>query len=472
MSAEFTNDRNDSNSPTEFSEVHDSLSRPAGREEEGVVTAGDPFEDLGDPVGDSGANVHDKIRELQEQAKAVADRDYWVNRERYQRAARQVVDDEYEQENAKALLKEMRAAIPDDVLKWEAEDEPHNPLMMWTPSAELIGVDTHDPGFVEETLALVEIGGNLLAIANYKVGKTTLLKQMAASLVKGDPDTKWLGAFSPARTFTVLYMDFELISRQNRRWRMAIAEEFKLSTGDRMRWIPAMLRGTSAPSPATEAGRRALVAAWLEQDIDVVFMEPATAWLEGDGNRGEVVKEWTVGVDTAKRMYDSARFEREWRDGEEPLPLTVIISLHTPKSVKPGSETAVGSGRWMGWADEWIVLTKNDSGQRFVSTGGRCIHLDESPLDPAASKWNAALDLGEIGRSRAKARKEDTELAKRLAHNSHVEKVKKAMASGMTWANTTELTAWLKIHKSEALEVRRELIDEGIAAARNGVYPA
>lgn len=318
--------------------------------------------------------------------------------------ARRYVEKRKEAKDARRLERAVFRSRPveRDEAEWVEADDPEDalaPLFTWVGPdlPEHIGPDC-DP---EEDM-LCAVGSNLLVIANYKVGKTTQVFGMCYRLA-GAP-TPWLGVFATPQPLTVAYFDFELLASQHKRWRRRASDALGVRHDEdvqsRFRSLP--LRSASAPNPATKAGRKALVRVWLAYQPDVAVLEPATAWVEGDGNSAEVVIAWTRGLDLAKGKYDRARM-RAWQEagavGEPPPPLTCVISLHTPKSVKPGEETAIGSGRWMGWADEFIVLGKTEAGARSFSSGGRFIKVPETML-VGDNRWSQELDTDNLGRGR------------------------------------------------------------------------
>ncbi len=285
-----------------------------------------------------------------------------------------------------------------DEAEWVEADDPEDaltPLFTWVGPdlPEHIGPD-HDP---EEDI-LCAVGSNLLVIANYKVGKTTQVFGMCYRLA-GAP-TPWLGVFAAPKPLTVAYFDFELLASQHKRGVAAPPMPGRAEDRDvqsRFRSLP--LRSASAPNPATKAGRKALAQCWPTSRTSPA--EPATAGSRVTATARKRHRR-TRGLDLAKGKYDRARM-RAWEEagavGEPPPPLTCVISLHTPKSVKPGEETAIGSGRWMGWADEFIVLGKTEAGARSFSSGGRFIKVPETML-VGENRWAQELDTDNLGRGR------------------------------------------------------------------------
>ena len=221
-----------------------------------------------------------------------------------------------------------------------------------------------DAGTIDEILArpaepeqrvsgLIPWDASTLVVAQRKAGKTTLLGNLAHSLITGDP---FLGRFDVQPvTGRVAFLNYEVSAHTAARWfrDMGIpSDRFELVN----------LRG--ARNPLGHAGDRAVLAAHLRAlNVETVITDPlANAFTGEDQQSNDAIGAF---------LRDLDRFVREEVGARDN-----IIAAHAGWGENVRSR---GASAMEDWPDSIVYLTKdNEHGDRYLKAFGRDIDVDEA----------------------------------------------------------------------------------------------
>lgn len=255
------------------------------------------------------------------------------------------------------------------------------------PSSGLLSDDLEDesapPAFRIESL--LREGQNLLIVAQYKVGKTTLTMHLLKSYCDG---VEFLDHFTVKQPEgAVAVWNYELTPQQWRSW----ARQADITHTDRAAVLH--LRGYHVDL-MTKIGQDFAVD-WLEsRGAEVWIIDTYGAAYCGEENSNSDARDFLRAVENVARRAGV---------GE------VIFTIHRgAERQREGEERARGATRVHDWADVAWTYTKNASGARFLSAVGRDVSHPEFSLsyDPEAK----ALSFGDL-----KSRKADR--AESIAHD-------------------------------------------------------
>lgn len=195
---------------------------------------------------------------------------------------------------------------------------------------------------------------SLLVIAQRKAGKTTLMLNIARSLITGE---KFLGQFPTIPvTGRVAFMNYEVNAAQIARW----ADETGI---DPDRLYVVNLRGRRNPLSVPD-DRAELVRRMRAHNVESVIVDPfGRAYTGSSQNDAGEVTEFLVDLDGFVRSEVGAR--------------DLVLAVHAGWD----GERARGSSALEDWGDSFVNLTVNEQDQRFFRAKGRDVELDEDLLE-------------------------------------------------------------------------------------------
>jgi len=215
--------------------------------------------------------------------------------------------------------------------------------------------------FVED---LLMTGQNALLIAQYKVGKTTLLGNLAKAAVDG---TKFLDKkVSLPKGRTVAYMNLEVGEGQFVEW----LRDMDIEHPERMHVLHLRGDGLPLPDPTVEDF---YVEYLRERNVSLWIVDPLAAAFEGENNSNSEMGMWVKSLDRIKKRAGVSE---------------MVMAAHTGNS-EEASTRAVGASRQMGWADVFWVYRHGaglTSGRNSRSTSTR-------PRARCTSIWREELGL-------------------------------------------------------------------------------
>lgn len=235
-------------------------------------------------------------------------------------------------------------------------------------AAEKIGpAPPFDAGLLDDILArpaeppyriheLLPADGGMLVVAQRKTGKTTLMLNLARSLITSEP---FLGTFStiPARG-RVAVLNYEVSGGQLARWADQVAVP-----ADRL--LLVNLRGRR--DPLSHAEDRARLAELLRaRQVESLIVDPfGRAYTGASQNDPGEVGAWLVDLDTFTRAEVGAR--------------DLILTAHAGWN----GERTRGSSALEDWADSILTMTTgtgDDDKSRYLRAIGRDVSVDEDRL--------------------------------------------------------------------------------------------
>lgn len=202
---------------------------------------------------------------------------------------------------------------------------------------------------------LLPTDGNATVCAPMKIGKTTLIGNLARSFADGIP---FLGKFAAAGPASIAIWDYEMNPDQLRAWLRAhgIRNTHNVSI------LP--LRGVG-PCFASEEFR-AWAVQWLkDRRISTWVLDPAHRAAAGYPERkdpNDQVMDFTSDIDRVKHLSGVRN---------------VIMPIHTGLN----GEHARGAARWGDWPDAIWTYKNSEDGTRILGARGRDVSLDEMPLN-------------------------------------------------------------------------------------------
>lgn len=194
----------------------------------------------------------------------------------------------------------------------------------------------------------------LLLVAQHKVGKTTLVLNMADSLITGDP---FLGVYEVRPLDgNVAILNYEVSAHMLAGWAndLGVAED---------RLLLVNLRGRRNPL-RYPADRQALAALLRAHDVEALITDPfGRAYTGQSQNDPAEVGAWLADLDQFGRSEAGVR--------------DMMLTVHTGWN----GERTRGSSALNDWADSIVTLVKDpDTGQRFIHADGRDIDIPEQEL--------------------------------------------------------------------------------------------
>lgn len=281
---------------------------------------------------------------------------------------------------------------------------------------DLANVGEPDPWRIKH---LMRAGSNLIIVAGYKAGKTTLCGNLIRSLAD---DVPFLGRYDVVvPDGRVAVWNYEVARDQ---WLQWVAD---MDIVNKRKIVPYHLRGSHMPLIIPEVLNK--LVDWLKaHEIETLIMDPFARAFSGcgDENKNSDVSEFLNAVDELK---DKAGV----RD--------LIMPVHTGRSVD-GSDRARGATRINDWADAQWLVTKED-GERYLSAAGRDIDVPEQQLhydpvtrlmrlegwDRATVRLNRAKDavLAALGAGSGLSRSELTRVASAGSEREAVERAINAL---------------------------------------------
>lgn len=228
---------------------------------------------------------------------------------------------------------------------------------------------------------LMSEGHNLTITAKFKVGKTKLVENAIAALVTGLP---FLDSFAITQPRRVVLVNYELTPADQRARLRALG----LDAADLERLTIVNLRGRRLVL-TSPAGRNHLVSLMAAAGAQVLVLDTWGAALSHCGlneNENTDAAHFTNAIDEIKQLADCP---------------SALITSHTGRARhEEGEEHGRGATRLDDWADVRMVLTKDDTGARFVYSEGRATDLPESRLRFDESTGHLSLLQGDVGFSR------------------------------------------------------------------------
>lgn len=229
---------------------------------------------------------------------------------------------------------------------------------------------------------LMAEGHNATVVARWKVGKSTLVDNMAAAGVRGG---FFLDRFKVPAPMRVVLFNYELEPEDMADRLVSLA----LDAEERERLEVINLRGRRLPL-TTPVGRER-VARWLgDHGAQVMIVDPfgaayAAAGGESENDNAEV-RRFLIGLDEIKRLSGCR---------------TLVMPVHTGRGEAiEGDEQGRGATVLEDWPDVRMVLTKDAEERRFLRTEGRAWNLRESPLDYEEELRHLSLAEGKVGMGR------------------------------------------------------------------------
>jgi hypothetical protein len=205
-------------------------------------------------------------------------------------------------------------------------------------------------------------GGNVVLIAQYKVGKTTFTLNLQRSL---SDDELFLDEFDVKPLFgTVAFFNYELTAVMRRQW----MQEMNFKHPERL--VPPLdLRGRKAPFWESEYRKRL---------IDYLYAKAAEWWSIDTAQRAGsgLITDWNSNdqVDEFCGLLDEIKAEAE-------IP-NLVLTHHQGRQVfGKDEERARGAARLEDWGDSLWYLSRNESGRRSLRASGRDVDVEAIDLD-------------------------------------------------------------------------------------------
>ncbi|MCM3503025.1 AAA family ATPase [Microbacterium sp. P26] len=204
-------------------------------------------------------------------------------------------------------------------------------------------------------------GANVVVNAQAKSGKTSLILNVAHSLLSGDPLFGHFSVEPIPQGRSVAWWNAELFDRQARAW----LRDFDMPRAEA--FFPEHLRGYAVPFDVAEVESWAV--SWLrERNVSVWLLDPMSALYTGDENSNTEMSAWLAAVDRIKR-----------RAGVD----TVFLVHHVAESAPEESDDpnagrllkGRGASRLTGWADVLWSYSGRFSEPRYLAALGRDVDM-------------------------------------------------------------------------------------------------
>lgn len=231
-------------------------------------------------------------------------------------------------------------------------------------------------------------GHNATVVARWKVGKSTLVDNVAAAVVAGD---NWLGRFPVPRPMRVALLNYELVEEDMDARLRALGLDAEATE----RLLVLNLRGKRLPLTVA-LGRRWLASRLADHGAELVVLDPFGAAYRSAGGESEndnaEVRGFLLALDEIKAEAGCK---------------TLVMPVHTGRAeAVEGDEQGRGATVLEDWPDVRMILTKDREEIRYLRTEGRAPwQLHESRLSFDLGSRRLTLDAGDVGVSRREARK-------------------------------------------------------------------
>lgn len=228
--------------------------------------------------------------------------------------------------------------------------------------------------------------GSTLLVAQRKVGKTTLVLNLARALLTGEPFLGSHGVRSLQPDARVAMLNYEVSGAQLARW----ARDAGVPS-DRLYLVN--LRGQRNPLSHPD-DRQRLAEVLRDQQVESLIVDPfGRAYSGASQNDAGEVYGWLVKLDEFARAEVGAR--------------DLVLTTHAGWD----GERSRGSSALEDWADGIITMTRvTDTNTRFIRATGRDVELDEDRLDFDPETRTLTL-AGVGGRKAAAAAQRHVDLA-------------------------------------------------------------
>ncbi len=245
-------------------------------------------------------------------------------------------------------------------------------VLFHTNTAETKNKPMPDTKWVFEDMA--GVGENILIVAKYKTGKTSLLVNIIKSLADGNQLFGKFNVSPEVAGMNFFYWNLEMTERMYQDYiiPLNIQNDFKGPS--------VHLRGHMLPFMKSPSVFNDIVSILREYRTDVWIIDTwriLCGWNGIDPTDNAAVEELIQYVDAIKH---------------EAGVQTLFVSSHTPKYTIPGEEaSALGAQGLMGWADSYWVLSRDDKDKniRYLSSEGR----HDFALDSTRIYYNPATHL-------------------------------------------------------------------------------
>lgn len=254
-----------------------------------------------------------------------------VDQQRLRSEARRIIA--AEEADAQFRAPPFRASLTEDLLA-QPEDQP------------------------ETIVGLHRKGANALLAAQFKVGKTTMIANVARSLADGEP---FLGMFDVKFDGRIVILNYELNEGQMTEWLGLVG----IRDTDRITVLN--LRGLRLPL-ISEQFQDWMVETLIEYEVKAIILDPFARAFAGCGNENDngEVSVFTDALDEIKQRAN--------------VPDLFLTHHFGRKEHEQGQEHGRGATRLDDWADSRWLLTRQGN-QRFLRIEGRGIELPETGLD-------------------------------------------------------------------------------------------
>jgi hypothetical protein len=276
--------------------------------------------------------------------------------------------------------------------------------------------------------------GRVLLVAQRKTGKTTMIGNIAKSLILGVPFLDHT-AHAIGEDRTVVVLNYEVSAHQFARWMDDMGVP-----GDRM--YVFNMRGTENPL-LTEVGRWDLAQKIKAQRGEVLIVDPFGRAFPGEQNDASQVSPWLVNLDQVAEMGGCSE---------------LLLTAHAGWGST--NVRSRGSSALEDWPDAILTMRKDEDGNRFIKADGRDVDVEESML-----RWHE--DTRTYSRTTEVGMTADERGITRLA-DLIVEQVK--LSPGLSMSATLRAIrenggTWSKRHE---LDARRQAESRGQIRAEAG----
>lgn len=267
------------------------------------------------------------------------------------------IDTYYQDQFHRDILRKISQAVYDDAT---GRGQMHQPWDIGTLAEQL---ERPEPP-AARVHGLIPWEASTAIIAQRKTGKTTLVLNLARSLLTGEP---FLGMDVREVEGRVAFLNFEVSGHQLARWASEVGVP-----ADRL--VVVNLRGAS--NPFNDPARLAELADQLRDlDVETLIVDPFGRAFSGDNqNDSGQVQSWLVRLDEFARSDVGAK--------------DLILTVHAGWE----GTHARGSSALEDWPDSLVYLTRpKGSDDRYISATGRDVDLPEDLLAYDADKRQLSL---------------------------------------------------------------------------------